>query len=166
MPTLVAFPIIGILAILQTAVFSRMPILHGTADVILLVLMAWSLQDRVKNAWLWAILGGLAVSFLSALPSFVPLVGYLLAVGFTRWMRRRIWQAPILAMFLVTFIGTLLSQGVALFSLQLSDNPYPIMQSFNLIILPSALLNLLLALPVYGIVTDLVNLLYPGEEVV
>jgi hypothetical protein len=162
--TLAAIPILGILAILQSAIFSRMPILHGTADVILLVLIAWALQDRVKNAWVWALLAGAFVSYMSALPSIVPLAGYLLAVGFAWWLRRRIWQAPILAMFLATFVGTLLCQGVTLFSLQLSDNPYPILQSLNLITLPSALLNLLLALPIYGIVTDLAKALYPGEE--
>jgi hypothetical protein len=40
---------------------SRIPLLHGSADLILLALVAWALQKRVNTAWQWALIGGLAL---------------------------------------------------------------------------------------------------------
>ena len=107
MTTLLAIPILGILLVLQSAIFSQIPLLQGTTDLVLLALVAWSLQRRVRTAWQWGIIGGLLVGFVSAVPFFVYVVGYLLAVGFSLLLRQRIWQVPLLAMFIATFFGTL-----------------------------------------------------------
>ena len=71
MTTLLAFPILGILLVLQSAIFSQIPLLQGTTDLVLLALVAWSLQRRVRTAWQWGIIGGLLVGFVSAVPFFV-----------------------------------------------------------------------------------------------
>jgi hypothetical protein len=163
MTTLLAFPILGILLVLQSAIFSQIPLLQGTTDLVLLALVAWSLQRRVQTAWQWGIIGGLLVGFVSAVPFFVFIVGYLMAVGFSLLLRQRIWQVPLLAMFIATFFGTLFIQLVTLVTLRVSGTVLPIGASINLIILPSILLNLLLALPFFTIFSDLANFLYPEE---
>ena len=61
MVTLLAIPIFVFLGIFQTSVVSRLPLLHGTADLVLLVVIAWSLQERVRTAWQWALMAGLVV---------------------------------------------------------------------------------------------------------
>jgi rod shape-determining protein MreD len=163
MTTLLAFPILGILLVLQSAIFSQIPLLQGTTDLVLLALVAWSLQRRVRTAWQWGIIGGLLVGFVSAVPFFVYLVGYLLAVGFALLLRQRIWQVPLLAMFIATFFGTLAIQLATLVALRVSGTILPIGATINLIILPSILLNLLLALPFFTLFSDLANFLYPEE---
>jgi hypothetical protein len=163
MTVLLAFPILGILLVLQSAIFSQIPLLQGTTDLVLLALVAWSLQRRVQTAWQWGIIGGLLVGFVSAVPFFVFIVGYLMAVGFSLLLRQRIWQVPLLAMFIATFFGTLVVQLVTLVTLRVSGTALPIGASINLIILPSILLNLLLALPFFTIFSDLANFLYPEE---
>jgi hypothetical protein len=163
MTALLAFPILGILLVLQSAIFSQIPLLQGTTDLVLLALVAWSLQRRVQTAWQWGIIGGLLVGFVSAVPFFVFIVGYLMAVGFSLLLRQRIWQVPLLAMFIATFFGTLFIQLVTLVTLRVSGTVLPIGASINLIILPSILLNLLLALPFFTIFSDLANFLYPEE---
>jgi hypothetical protein len=163
MTALLAFPILGILLVLQSAIFSQIPLLQGTTDLVLLALVAWSLQRRVRTAWQWGIIGGLLVGFVSAVPFFVFIVGYLMAVGFSLLLRQRIWQVPLLAMFIATFFGTLVIQLVTLVTLRVSGTALPIGASINLIILPSILLNLLLALPFFTIFSDLANFLYPEE---
>ena len=89
MATLVAFPILGMLVILQSAVVSRIPLLHGTADLVLIALLAWAIQERVNSAWQWSILGGLLVSLVTALPLAAILAGYLLATGVALLLRHR-----------------------------------------------------------------------------
>jgi rod shape-determining protein MreD len=158
-----AVPILGGLLMLQSAVISRIPLLHGTADLVLLAVIAWALQERVETGWHWAILAGLLVGFISALPLVSALAGYLLTVGIVLLLRRRVWQAPILAMFVATVIGTLLMHGISFFSLRLLGTPLPWRESLNLITIPSLLLNLVLAIPIYALLGDLANWLYPEE---
>jgi hypothetical protein len=50
-----------------------------------------------------------------------------------------------------------------MFALRLSGSLIPVLESVNLIILPSTLLNLILAIPVYALISDLANWLYPQE---
>ena len=163
MPTLIAFPVLILVIMLQTIVLSSLPLLSGQADLLLLVLVAWGLQDRVKNAWIWAAFAGVMMEYVSGLPQFIPLASYLLVMAVARLVRRRVWQTPVLAMFLVTFTGSVASQGLSMAALLAIGTPLSILDSLNLVILPGTLLNLLLALPVYALVVDLAQWLYPEE---
>ena len=151
------------MVILQIGVAGQLPLLRGTADLVLVTLVAWSMQERVKTSWQWALVGGFLVSFVSALPFFAPLVGYLLITGLVRMIHQRIWQTPILVMFLMTFIGTLTVNAIALLALRLNGVQLPLLQALNIIILPGALLNLILAIPIYALISDLAGRLYPAE---
>jgi rod shape-determining protein MreD len=163
MSSLLSFPVLLFLLMIQMVVVSRLPLLSGTADLILLVLVAWSLQERVKSAWVWAVMAGLLVSFISALPVFTPLVGYLVITGIARLLQRRVWQTPILAMFVATVTGSLFYHIMAWFILSFSGMPLPLQDSLSRVILPAVLLNLLLSIPVYALVTDMANWLHPYE---
>ena len=163
MATLVAFPILGLLVILQSAVVSRIPLLHGTADLVLIALLAWAIQERVNSAWQWSILGGLLVSLVTALPLVAILAGYLLATGVALLLRHRVWQVRILALLIATFFGTLITHAITVAYLRLSGTPIPLVDAFNVITLPSALLNLLVAVPLYAFIGDLANWVYPEE---
>lgn len=163
MPVLIALPVLSVLVILQSAVVSRMALLHGTADLLLLAVVAWALQKRVATAWAWAIIAGLIVTLVSAMPLGVPVIEYALAVGLALMLRRRVWQAPILAMFAATLGATLLAHSVDIFTLRLTGMPLPLFETINLITLPSILLNFLFAIPIYALMTDLANWLYPEE---
>lgn len=163
MASWVAVPILGGLVILESTLISRFPLLHGTPDLVLLVLVAWSIHPRVQTAWQWSIIAGMVVSLSTALPMGVPLIGYGIVTGMALALRRRVWQVPVLAMFLVTFLGTLVTHGIAVLALELTGRAISLMDAVNLITLPSLLLNLLLALPAYAIIGDLANWLYPDE---
>jgi hypothetical protein len=160
---LLSIPVMLVLYMFQVGIFSRLPLLSGTADVVLLGLIAWSLNDRVKTAWIWAVVAGLIGAYVSALPMFVPLLTCLVAVGVARLLIRQVWQIPAMAMFFVTFLATLFQHGLSILTLQINGAPISLTQSFSLVFLPSALLNLLLALPVYTFINDLANWLYPVE---
>ena len=158
-----SIPIIGILLMLQTSVVSYIKLLYGTADLVLLVIIAWSLQKDVKSAWSWAVVGGAMVGFVSALPMGVPLIGYLVVVGIVMLFRRRVWQYPFFIMIVVTILGTLVFQIVAYFSLRFTGVSLALTKSFNLIILPSILMNLIFSIPIYFLINELANWLYPKE---
>jgi len=163
MAVFASIPVLALTLMVQVAIVSRLPLLNGTADLMLLVLVSWALQERVRTAWAWSLIGGLAVTLVSGLPFYLPVFGYLVATGLARFMRRQVWQTPLLAMFVTIFVTTLLYHGMSLAALQVAGRGLPISDSLTLVTLPSALLNLMLALPVYTLMTDLANWLYPSE---
>jgi len=152
--------------ILQSAVFSRIVLISGTVDLVLLFLIAWSLQERVKNTWVWAVIAGSLISIVSAMPFYAPLIAYVGVVAISKLIQSRVWRIPILAMFVVTMIGTLFQQFVYVLTLQIDGAPVSWQASFDLIILPSILMNLIFSLPMYAIVNDLVGRIYPLEDAI
>jgi rod shape-determining protein MreD len=163
MSIIIGIPVLIVLLMLQTAIVSALPLLHGTADLLLLVLAAWALQERVPLAYEWAALGGLMTGAISRLPFLVPLAGYMGVTILARLLRRQVWQTPIFAMILTTFIGTILIHALAWIVLRIEGTPLPLFDSINQVVLPAALLNLILALPVYALVSDLAQTIYPEE---
>jgi len=161
--TYIALPILGLLVVLETSLTSQMKLLYGAVDLVLLAVIAWAVQERVRTAWQWGLFAGLLVSIASALPAVATILGYLLATGAALILRRIFWQRPLLAMVTATFVCSLLLQAVAMVALLLSGSLIPVLESVNLIILPSTLLNLILAIPVYALISDLANWLYPQE---
>lgn len=161
MDVLVGIPVLVVSLITQTVVIRSLPLLHGTADIVLLVLIAWALHERVTAVWEWTVIAGLLVSFVSAMPLMSPLVEYLIIVGITRIFHARVWQMPILAMIIATIVGTIIQHIYIMIVLQLVNGvSIPVAESMNQVIFPSVLLNLLLAIPVYAFVTDMANSIY------
>lgn len=163
MTALLAIPVLFLVLMLQTIIISSLPLLSGYADLMLLVLVAWSLQARGTSPWIWAAVAGLMVGFVSATPLGIPILGYLLVTLIARLFRRRVWQTPIFSMFVVTFLGSLITQGLTMGALIFTGTSLPIFDSLNLVVMPGTLLNLLLALPVYAVITDLAQSVYPEE---
>jgi len=163
MATFIAIPILTGLMVLQSGIVSRIPLLRGTPDLLLLAIIAWALQKRVQTAWQWCIIGALLFTLVSALPLGTALVAYVLATGLALILRRQVWHMPLLAMLVAVLLGTFISHSVSVLSLRLAGDPIPFLEAFNLIVLPSALLNLILAIPAYAMIGDLANWLYPEE---
>lgn len=163
MSNLLAIPILGVALMIQTGIISRINLLSGSADLILTILVTWSIQERVKNAWFWALVAGLLVGYVSGLPWFIPLAGYLLVVGIGRLLHRRVWQAVLLETFVVISISTFGFHLVTVAYLVLAGGTFQLGEVFSLIILPSTLLNLLLVIPVYYLIKDFTLWLYPTE---
>jgi rod shape-determining protein MreD len=162
---ILAFPVLILSLVAQMVVLSRLYLLHGTADIILLVLIAWSLQEKARSAWIWVIIGGLLVGFVSATPFYIYLISYLIIIVIVRLLRRQVWQTPLLAMFIVTILGTFIQHFLIIAGLRVTGQPVSWQESLSLITLPSVILNLLLSLPVYAVITDLASWVYPVEEI-
>jgi rod shape-determining protein MreD len=165
MRNLVAIPAILLAVILQSAMISRIYLLSGVADLPLVMLAAWALQQEVDSAWHWAVAFGLMVGFVSGIAWYVPLIGYGVVVALAQALQRRVWQAPLLAMFSVTFVGTVVLDLVSFAVLSLSGVSMRLEDALGLLVLPSVLLNMLLAIPVYAVMRDLSHWVYPSPEI-
>lgn len=155
MRNIIAIPVLGLAAILQSAIVSQFPLLGGTADVMLVLVAAWALQEGVTTGFHWAFLASVLVSLVSSLPWLVNFACYMGIVVLGLVLQRRVWQVPLLAMFSITFLGTLILHALTMGYLSLSGAPVPVADSLGLITLPSVLLNMLIAIPVFGLTRDL-----------
>jgi rod shape-determining protein MreD len=164
MRNIIAFPLLGLAVILQSSIIGQMRLLSGYADLILLILAAWALQERVKTAWHWAVVACLLIGFVSSMPWPVVILGYLGVIFMAQILQRRVWQAPLLAMFSVIFIGTIFIHLVSFAVLRVLGTPLPFDDVISLITLPSLLLNMLFSIPVYALMRDLAGWVYPFEE--
>lgn len=164
MRNLIAFPLLGLAAILQSAVVSQVRLLSGYADLPLVLLAAWALQDRVDSGWHWGAVACLFVGFISSLPFPVMIMGYFGVLFLARVLQRRVWQAPLLAMFSVVFFGTLFHHLLSFTVLSFLGTPFAFGEVMGLITLPSLLLNMLLSIPLFAFMRDVAHWVYPAEE--
>ena len=163
MALLISIPILAGLGMIQSVVISKVPLLLGTTDLVLVALVAWALQEKVKQPWQWSMIGGVIMTILSGLPIGVYLVAYLGAVFIAAFIRRRIWKVPFLGMLTAIFIGTMFSQVISWLSRWFTGVFIPIDQALVFVMLPSILLNLLVAVLAYFMLKDLASRLYPEE---
>jgi hypothetical protein len=54
MDTLIAIPVLFISVLMQITAISRLPLVHGTADLVMLTLVAWGIHSKTNNTWIWA----------------------------------------------------------------------------------------------------------------
>jgi hypothetical protein len=92
-------------------------------------------------------------------------LGYIAVVALAQIFQRRVWQAPLLAMFSITFLGTMILSVLSVVVLRVSGVSLPLSDVFGLLTLPGVLLNMLLAIPVYAVMRDLARWVYPSPEV-
>jgi hypothetical protein len=166
MKNLVVFPLLVLVLIVQSAVASRIPLLSGAVDLPLLFIAAWALQERVESAWTWAVAAAILTAFFSAMTPVVYLAGYLLVVLMARFVQRQVWQLPILAMFTVSFLGTILLHLLSFAALRFLGVPLALEDALTLVTLPTLFLNFLLAIPVHSLMRDLAVWVYPSEDFV
>ena len=157
MSVLLSLPTLGIIAVFQSAVVSRLPLIKGTADLMLVLLVAIALQKTITTAWQWSVVGGLLIDFISGLPFGVFTVSYLPATGLALLIRDRIWRFSFLMQLLVVLFGTLIAHLLAFILLFLQGGGLALGEVLQVVTLPSIILNFMLSLPVYILVQDVIG---------
>jgi hypothetical protein len=164
MRNIVAVPLIGLAVIVQSAIVGQFSLLAGSADLLLVLLAAWALQEGVTTAFQWAFLASVMVSLISHIPWIIYFAGYFGVVILALLLQRRVWQVPLLAMVSVTFLGTLFMHLLSFFYLNFNGAPVSFADSMGLVTLPSVLLNMLIAIPLFSMMRDLARWVFPMME--
>lgn len=161
---LVGIPLFAAAAFFQISIFGRIRLMNGCSDLILLFLIAWSTNDKTKYSWILMIWGGLIMSYISAMPMHGYLWMYAFIWLFIRFIKLRVWNMPMILMLFVTIIGTLVISAGTLGLLYLQNANLDYLAAFRQIIIPSLVMNLLLSVPIYAFLNDVVNTIYINEE--
>jgi rod shape-determining protein MreD len=161
--TLLGLPVIAFLVILQTSIISRLNISLGQADLVMLFILAWCLQDKRSVGVWWAIAGGIMMSFVSAVPWYGYLIGYFTIAIISKVLQKRLWNIPILTMVILSFVGTGIVLVISFVFVSVTQVQLPIRDSLVKVILPSSAINMVLSIPIFIVVRDLVNTVYPTD---
>lgn len=158
------FLILTIAGFLQIGFFGKIRLMGGTTDLIMLCIIAWSINERSKYSWILVIAGGLIMSYVSAMPMNGYLWMYLIIWFIIRFIKMRVWQMPLMLMLFVTILSSLLISVGTLALLFLQNASVNYIDAFRQIIIPSLVMNLLLSIPVYAFLNDVINTIYLNEE--
>ena len=141
--------LLGLVAIVQSTVLTRADSSGLYVQLMLLVVISWSLLRGSREGMLWGFIGGLALDLLSAVPlglnaGLLTLAGY--AAG---WGEAKVFRANLLLpVFIVAAITLAYAISQALL-LQVLGHPVPWVPWFVRVVLPTLLLNLLVSPVVY-----------------
>jgi rod shape-determining protein MreD len=146
---LLALPILTIVAILQSAVFSHITFLRGGFDVMLIVVVAWSLVQRGNDGPAWALVGGVLSDALSGGPPGAITLSLAAVTFFIALTEGRFYQTNWPVALLASVLSTLIYHLIYLALLALAGRPVNWADTLTLSTFPSAILNFLLMLPAY-----------------
>lgn len=166
MRNLIGIPLLAGAVILQATVVSQITLLGGSADIVLLLVLAWAMQPRVSTSIHWALLAAVMSGISSRLEWPIFVLVYVAGAMLASRLRDRLWNAPILGMFLVVFISTVGLHGLALTGAWLVRGAFDAQEALARITLPAVLLNLVLAAPAYWILRDLGDWVTASEALV
>ncbi len=160
----ISIPVMLLLSVLQTTTISRIALINGSADIILIAVACWGVKEKGYNAFVWALVGGLVVALNTAMPFYIPILSYFFVAILAKLLFGRIWQSPILMLIVVVFVGTLFQHLLSIFYLQVNGVNAGLINSMQNITLPSLLLNLFFIFPMYVIISDVRQWVLPGED--
>jgi len=151
---------------LQMAIFSQFKIQAGKADLLLLVIVALGLQNEIPKVdkILFSFLAGIIIGFISAEPFWITVIIYTVAVYFCLILRERLPQIPLVSMFFVSMVFMFFHLEIQSVYYQFLGFQIEFQYSFQNIILPSLMINIIATLPVYFVVSEIRRLVYPSLE--
>ena len=153
-----------LLSVLQSTAISRITLISGSADLILIAVACWGVREKGYNAFVWALVGGLFIALNTAMPFYIPIISYIFVALLAKLLFGRIWQSPIIMLIVVVFVGTLFQHVISIFYLQINGINAGLVYSLQNITLPSLLLNLFFVFPMYVVISDLRQWFSTGED--
>ncbi len=154
-----AIPFMGLLAILQTAVLPRLPILGVVPQLLFLLAMAWGLSRGLEQGLLWGFIAGLWVDLFSLSPLGLTALGYMLAIGVAVLLQAVLPPNRLLVVSGLAMLGTLLYLLVYFVALRLFG--FGMSLQVLLEMLPVVLLHGILILPIFVAVQAVLRAIQP-----
>jgi rod shape-determining protein MreD len=160
---LIGVPLLALLAVLQSTILSRILLLDGRPDLVLLAVVGWGLAGRSQESLVWAMVGGLFLDLLSGVPLGTTAIALVVVAYVVSFSEGRFWEAHFLMPLGVTLFASLFYHAFGLGVMLLSGRALDLLTVGARVILPSTFLNLVLALPASQLAEGLRESLFPPE---
>jgi rod shape-determining protein MreD len=137
--------LLGLIAVAQSSFLMRLAAGGWNPNLMLLSVIAWSLQRGSREGMIWGFAGGLAIDLLSNTPFgmnalLLTLAGFFAGLGEARVFRTN-FILPIFIIVAIT-LGYFAAQSILF---QIIGRPWPWLETVVSIVLPGVALNLLVS---------------------
>jgi hypothetical protein len=132
----------------------------------MLGVIAWIIQKKTEliDIGIYSIITVFFIYLISAESIIIILGLYSLIVIVVYWSKNNIQQLPIISMLIFSAVFTFFHLVIFGFYLQLSGVAMVAEEVFQSVILPSMIINLIAAIPMYLLVNELHRWVYPLAE--
>jgi rod shape-determining protein MreD len=146
-----SIPVLAVVVILQATLMPELSIAGGTPDLVLLVVLGWSLMAGYEQGLLWAVVGGILQDLISAVPVGTTSLALVLVVSLAALIVGQVHPRNLVYPPLVAAAATLVVHLVTEFVLVVTGRPLPFLGLLLSVTLPSMVYNLVVMVPVYRI---------------
>jgi rod shape-determining protein MreD len=146
----ISVPLLGLLSVLQSAVFRQIAVLGGNLDLTLLVVLCWSIL-RPEEGLVWAGVAGIFMDLLSGGPLGATAIAYVIASLAAGQLEGRLWGQHPLVLMGIGLLGTGVSHLLGLALLGLTGRSLDVGYSLTYVTLPTAFVNVACILPVNAV---------------
>ncbi len=125
---------------------------RGNLSLVMLLVLAWSIRSELGGAFVWALVGGIAIDLFSILPLGTSSAALLIIVYMVNGFSRQLYRMRIIWLLAVTLLATLFFQFFIYVALLILGYRYDIVMLARLVTIPTLIYNLVAILPVYVLV--------------
>lgn len=158
---LLGLPFVTLLAILQSTVLGTFRLLDGAPDLVLLAVVGWAQTGRTREALVFALWGGLSLDLLSGAPFGMTAIGLIVVAFLVSLLEGRFWEANFLLPLGVMVAATVIYHANFLLAAAVTGRPVDLDLAISRVFLPSAILDVLLALPAAQLALRIHETLFP-----
>ena len=142
---------LGLGALLQATLASRMPVFGARVDIVLLMVVIWAITRELREAVVWGLLGGALLDLFSAAPFGTSVLALGVVAVVASWLNQLFRRSQILALFILVPISTVVCNLLRALVMQRLGWPIDYPATVALVVLPSCLVNTLAAPVVYAV---------------
>jgi len=145
----IGIPLLFLAALLNATVMAELRLGGGAPDLVFLMVVTWAMLAEPRDAYLWALVGGVAQDWFSTAPLGASSLA-LLAVAFVvDALFGVVPRGNLLLPPLAVAGGTVLYHLLLIGILRMQNMAVPLAHGLSTVTLPTVVLHVLLALPVY-----------------
>ena len=146
---LMAAVVLGLGALLQATATPLMEVFGGGIDLVLLVVVIWSLWSEVEELVVWGLLGGALLDLFSAAPFGTAMLALGVLAVILSWIGDYLRRSHLLSLIVLVPVATVSYHLALSLILRVLGWPIDYPSTVALVVLPSCLANLIAAPFVY-----------------
>jgi rod shape-determining protein MreD len=144
-------PLLVLAASIQSTIIPLMKVGGAKPDLVLLMVISWSLLRGSRDGLGWGFIGGLCLDVLSGGPLGASSIALMVASLLSGQGETNIYKGNLLLPIILAVLGTLVYCGILLVVLELTGRPVSLIASISQVILPAAVMNMVAMPFVYAL---------------
>jgi rod shape-determining protein MreD len=155
MATFLAFPILGLAAVLQATFVPQIRLLGGGPDLVYVLVLAWAIHAELDTSVFWAFVGGVTVDLLSQNPTGTSTFGMLVMIFSISGLGQQVYRIGVVILIGLVIAGTIVQQLIIMGIMTISGFQVDWLFSMAYIIAPTIFYNLIFIWPAYWFIRRL-----------